>query len=239
MKSCGKHGSPATQPHQAAKRPATTAVPHLHAGSESKNQPSLQALSFTTATTPPNAQHNTKRSAVPGTHASHRNTPPGVTTWTRTFCCCCCLHRDALANMSDHTTSGTLLQELVPCALALKHMLHELSMSLSAGHDKGGMDALPHQAARPAATNRYATATTQGGHVLRLPFSHATTAVSISPASGKHRFLPYWHYTAEQQGTGGGLYRSHPRGVGHGITLHLTHAITAASIPTFTSRILY
>jgi hypothetical protein len=33
------------------------------------------------------------------------------------------------ANMSDHTTSGTLFPELVPSALALKLMLHELSMS--------------------------------------------------------------------------------------------------------------
>jgi hypothetical protein len=40
------------------------------------------------------------------------------------------VHRDTSANMSDHTTSGTLLQELVPFALALKLMLHELSMSL-------------------------------------------------------------------------------------------------------------
>jgi hypothetical protein len=32
--------------------------------------------------------------------------------------------------MSDHTTSGSLLQELVPFALALKLILHELSMSL-------------------------------------------------------------------------------------------------------------
>jgi hypothetical protein len=34
--------------------------------------------------------------------------------------------------MSDHTTSGTLIQELVPFALALKLMLHKLSMSLTA-----------------------------------------------------------------------------------------------------------
>ena len=34
--------------------------------------------------------------------------------------------------MSDHSTSGTLFQELVPFALALKLMLHELSMSLTA-----------------------------------------------------------------------------------------------------------
>jgi hypothetical protein len=34
--------------------------------------------------------------------------------------------------MSDHTTSGTLSQGLVPFALALKLMLHELSMSLTA-----------------------------------------------------------------------------------------------------------
>jgi hypothetical protein len=34
--------------------------------------------------------------------------------------------------MSDHTTSGTLSQGLVPFALALKLMQHELSMSLTA-----------------------------------------------------------------------------------------------------------
>jgi hypothetical protein len=46
--------------------------------------------------------------------------------------------RDTPANMSDHTTSGTLLQELVPFALALKLMLHELSMSLTAeAHVRG------------------------------------------------------------------------------------------------------
>jgi hypothetical protein len=34
--------------------------------------------------------------------------------------------------MSDHTTSRTLFQELVPFALALKLMLHKLGMSLTA-----------------------------------------------------------------------------------------------------------
>jgi hypothetical protein len=42
------------------------------------------------------------------------------------------LQRDTSANMSDHTTSGTRIQELVLFALALKLMLHEPSMSLTA-----------------------------------------------------------------------------------------------------------
>jgi hypothetical protein len=47
------------------------------------------------------------------------------------FLWCYRLQRDTSANMSDHTTSWTLFQELVPFALALKLMLHELSMSLT------------------------------------------------------------------------------------------------------------